>query len=809
MPLLPILTLLLACTPKTPGGGADSGSDSGDAGAPGVRIGPYDATVRWTSYGIPHITAPDYGSLGYGMGYAFARDHACVLADQVLMVNSQRARWFGQDFVDGDFGWKAMGVRQQAEEGWSTLPAQVQDMLVGYAAGYDRWLAEGSLDPRCAGQDWVQPIDHIDLLTYYLGLGLMGSGAVFVDELGSAVPPGYSADSRGGPRAPASDLSVLEPLVHPKLGSNGWAIGRDRSETGRGMLLSNTHFPAEGERKWHESQLTIPGVLDVYGVSLMGVATINIGFNRDVTWTHTVSEAPRFTLAMLTLDPSDPTRYLYDGAYEDMTSSSATIQVLQDDGTVADVTHTLWNSRWGPVMNAPVLGWTTATAIALQDANRDDLAMLRTWFEMNRATSMAELQAAQSGSGGIPWVHTIATDKDGTAFYVDSSSVPNWSSQAEAAYTKWLTVQPLAPLFADYGAILVDGSDPVFQWVDTGETSLPGVVPWSQMPKLERTDFVFNSNDNHWLSNPAQPLEGYPALYGSERSPRTPRTRMNARYLSELGAGSASGEDGKFSLEELQGAALGGRGMIAEELKDEVVARCTGVDSLDVGGTQVPLAPACKVLAGWDGRDTLDQAGPAVWRELLGGGNFVWDDLRDQGALFSTPFDPDAPVDTPTGLAADAPVLDALATAVQNLQAAGFTVDQTLGEEQFQRKDGEPVPFSGGTDLEGNIAVATYSTGNATLLSQEPRSTVVDSTTDLTSDGYQVNYGNSFVMTMEFADDGPHCEAILTYSQSDDPASEHFADQSRVYAEGGFRPCRYEEADVAADTQEELELTHD
>jgi acyl-homoserine-lactone acylase len=272
-----------------------------------VEVGPYDADIRWTSHGIPHITADSYGSLGYGMGYAFARDHACVLADQIVMVRSERSRYLGEDWVDMDFGWLALSVRAQAESGWLSLSPEIQDTLVGYAAGYNRILEEGSLDARCDGADWVKPIDHIDLTSYYLALGLYGSGLVFINEVGNGVPPDVSADSRGGERPGPPGMEVLHPLVEKELGSNGWAIGRDRSESGGGMLLSNTHFPAEGERKWHESHLTIPGQMDVYGASLMGVAVINVGFNRDVAWTHTVSNAPRFNGVLLELEPGNPT----------------------------------------------------------------------------------------------------------------------------------------------------------------------------------------------------------------------------------------------------------------------------------------------------------------------------------------------------------------------------------------------------------------------------------------------------------------------------------------------------------------------
>ena len=55
----------------------------------------YEATIRWTSWGIPHIAGSDVGNAAFGQAYAMARDHICTIADQVLMVRSERARTFG------------------------------------------------------------------------------------------------------------------------------------------------------------------------------------------------------------------------------------------------------------------------------------------------------------------------------------------------------------------------------------------------------------------------------------------------------------------------------------------------------------------------------------------------------------------------------------------------------------------------------------------------------------------------------------------------------------------------------------------
>jgi acyl-homoserine-lactone acylase len=814
-PTLLALLALTAC--KDPGKApADSATPGDPAPDPyDVQVGPYEADIRWTSYGIPHIQADDWGSAAYGLGYAFARDHGCVLADQVLMARSERAAFFGAGpddlYLHQDIGWKALGIRAQAEAGWFDLSPELQAGLVGYAAGYNRWVAEGDAPEACAGAPWLREVSHIDLLSYYLALGLIGSGGVFVDAIGSARPP---TDARG-PAAPADYLMdrLHDLAIEPVMGSNGWAIGRDKSTSGHGLLLSNTHFPAEGERQWHEAHLTIPGEVDVYGASLMGVPIINIGFNRHVAWTHTVSNTPRFTAALLSLDPDDPTRYLYDGEYLDMDEEQYTVDVLADDGTTSSVTRTTYRSVWGPVLNAPVLGWNELYALALTDANENNIPMADIWLAMNKAGSLSEFQAAHRDIHAIPWVHTMATDASGTAWYVDSASTPNWSDAAEARYPAWLEEQSLAALFDENGAVTVDGSDPVFQWEVVEGTRMPGLVPFEEAPQLERTDFVFNANDNHWMTNPDAPLTGFPYLYGPDDTPRSPRTRMNARYLSQTGEGTAAGADGTFTLAEVKAAAMGGRGSIEEDVRPAVLERCTA--AVDAGGAidGVDITETCAALAGWDGTATASATGAHAWREVIAAMSDDWDDLQWGGELFENDFDTSDPIDTPNTVAAvegdleDDPLLAAVAEATTVLAEVGIAPDAALGDVQFMRKGDQDIGIGGGQFFEGTIAIATYSGGNATLLPRIPRSDLVNSTSDLREDGYQINYGNSWVMAVEMTEAGPVAEAVMTYSQSEDPRSPHFADQTALYGQGQMRPILFEEADIAADVQEQLTLT--
>ena len=50
------------------------------------------AEIRRTGFGVPHIVAANERGLGYGIGYAYAQDNLCLLANEVITVNGRRSR---------------------------------------------------------------------------------------------------------------------------------------------------------------------------------------------------------------------------------------------------------------------------------------------------------------------------------------------------------------------------------------------------------------------------------------------------------------------------------------------------------------------------------------------------------------------------------------------------------------------------------------------------------------------------------------------------------------------------------------------
>lgn len=787
------------------------------------------AVIRWTDHGIPHILADDIPSAMYGQGYAFARLNGCILADQIVKVRSERAKYFGPgeegENVNSDFAHLHMRIMALAEEALEEQREDIRASIDAYTRGYNDFVRTRGDELPCGGEDWLQPIDALDLMGHYIELGTLGSGRQLKDFLADAAPPpaGLELDPNEPKRPP------LPSFKEQKIGSNGWGIGRDRSESGGGMLLANPHFPWQGELKLYESHLRVPGELDVYGAGLMGVLGVLIGFNEGVSWTHTVSAGNRFTMYALTLVPGDPTSYMYDGQVRAMEPTTYTIEVMDEDGGLTERSRTLWRSHYGPIIEAAPFFWSTDLVLTFRDANEQNGELIQQFSDMNRADTMDEFQSAHALTQGIPWVNTISTSAEGRAWYTDSCPTPNLSQEAIDLWLERRGSELVAQgLWEGLGVVALDGSDSTFEWVEESGAREPGLVPFSKMPQLERTDFVFNANDSYWSSNPDQLLTGFSPLHGEEGTPRTPRTRMNAFVLTEMGEGTASGADGRFNPEELRLAALSNRGSMAELLRDQVIGRCQdagdvtfnvfdAIEGQEITAT-VDVTEACEVLANWDRRLDLDSVGAVVWREFI----FDFDSSQTQvaGQLFAEDFDATDPFGTPHTLAAapeegDDPVLVALARGVWRLQKAGLSVDTPLGEAQFTKKfttrergedDFERIPIHGGGRAEGVTNLIQYSSFKTTLEPDLPRGSLIYGPSALTDEGYVVNYGTSFIMTSHFAEDGPEAWAFVTYSQSDDPESPYHADQTRRFSDKQWRKVLFTEEDIAADEALQVEV---
>jgi acyl-homoserine-lactone acylase len=302
------------------------------------------------------------------------------------------------------------------------LDTRTRQLVDGYVAGVNRHV--GEVTTRCHGAQWVRPVTAEDI-------------------------------ARMGVR-----------------GGDGSA------------LLVNPRFPWLGGDRMGQVQLTVPGVLNVSGVT-----------------------AQRFTLYELRLVPGDPISYVVDGQSERMTGTDVTVPT--GPGTV--VTTKVYRSRYGPVLAD---GCTATRAAAVRAASADNGRACNEWVALDQDDSVAE--------------------------------------QREALYPTELEL---------------DGSTSDRAWCNDLDAIVPGIFGPSRYPALSRADFVTNSNDSSWLTNPAAPITSKPAIYGPVGTKRLPRTQLGLTQLHErIGTG--------FTLVDVDELLTGERNWSADRARDAAVTMC-------------------------------------------------------------------------------------------------------------------------------------------------------------------------------------------------------------------------------------------
>ena len=781
--LLLVVASLVAAAPAT----------AAPAVPDGVR-----ATIRTTPYGVPHITAADLRSLGFAYGWVQGHDATCLLADAYLTVNGERSRFLGPDGsydkstsngtrpnnLESDLFYGRFKAQRTVERLLDPghpdpVPEDARRTVAGFAEGYNAALADlggpdGVRDPACKGRPWVRPITELDAWRRIHQLAVFAGQGVALEGIAEAEP------LVGGPLAAAAAqarqagaLRDAARLTTPLggLGSNAIALGGEATADGRGMLLGNPHFPWKSSERFHQAHFRVPGKLDAAGATILGAPLFIYGFNRDVAWTTTVSTARRFVPYQLALLPGDPTTYLVDGQPRRMTRTPVTVQVKQPDGSLAPRTKTFYDTEYGPVLTSlqglPVFPWTPATAYALFDANAEGLGrVVSHYLDLNRARSVEDVQALLRRHQGAPFNTTVVADAAGNALFSDVGSVPNIDTDR---YRGCATALGLV-LDQQARVPVVDGARAACAPGEAPGAAAPGILPPDRQPSLVRRDFVENSNDSHWLVNPAVRLTGFSRLIGPEAQPQLFRTRIGQLMVrDELARG------GRFTPAKLQALMFSNRNVAGEVWRDDLVRFCEANPQVTGSNGPVDVTDACRALKAWDLKDDLGSRGGLVVRLLSR--KVFGDGTTD--TPWRVPFDPSDPLTTPRGLNTESAEIQRLfADAVTQLRAAGVPFDAALGDWQYVERGGERIPVHGDTDgLDFNLVAGPLVPGKGWP---------------------DIEHGTSYTQVVHLGGRCPKARTVLAYSQSFDPTSRHSADQTKLFSQKRWLPFPLCERQVAA-----------
>jgi acyl-homoserine-lactone acylase len=718
-----------------------------------TRMNDDEVLIRWTSHGIPHIQSNSWKGLGYGFANAIATNTICVLAREFVTVRGEQAKYFGATDanINADAFHHALLHEQKINDYISNASVQSNEMDEGYVSGYNDFIESkaGNMPASCNEAPWINSITQQDLAKLSIGVGIRyGLGRV-ANEIVLA-EPGLEL----------AQLNQLDLFVDPEMiGSNALGIGKDLTDTGRGILLGNPHYPWHGPSRFHIAHMTLPGEVNVMGASLITTNRIAIGFTEKVAWSHTVSTALRFTMFRLDLDENNSMAYRVGDEVHNI--ETIKVQVETEDGIID---RNVYMTHLGPVVTSTSTPWNNRHVYVMRDVNYENYRSGDQYMAINKAQNVTELRDALAAHQGAAFVNTIAADIAGGALYADMSAIPNVSAE--------LIDRCAVDTENNTRTITLNGSDPSCNWKVDPDAAYPGLMPPNEQPSLITNTYVSNSNDSYWLSNPDHRLEGFSPIIGNERKVRSLRTRAGLAFVEEI-----LDSDRKFSQEIVQNLLFNHRHHGAEVFLDDILSVCT---------QSANLIDACNILANWDRRQDIDSVGAVIF-------NRFWEITRGLRSHYAEPFDVSDPVHTPRGLTIDNPdtqkfIADSLNQAISSLNDAGVQLNTKWGDAQFVLRNNEKIGIPGGAGGQGMYSVIT-------------------SRFDAEKGGYNpIMHGNSYIQTVTWNEDStPNAKAVLTYSQSPEPDSEFYSDLTNLYSQSEWIDLPFTDEEIESDlTRQEI-----
>jgi penicillin amidase len=359
-PLPPLAQLI---DPLNGAWGAARFDDSGDLQ---LRIPNLSGAVdvRYDRRGVPHIFATTEADAIRALGFVVARDRLFQLEAQWRAASGRLTEWAGSVALTADQEMRRLGLPQSAEEHDKALNTDSRQRAIvdAYADGVNAWIDQlrpwqWPVEYRLLGMRpgrWA-PVNTMHLFArmgWTLAFGSSAEhtrvrvAALVGDSAASALFPVHTPIVEpiqpNGQPAPRFDFTRLPPPGTPNgtarvvaallpppavdeegvlrsFASNNWAVAPRRTAAGKALLAGDPHLDMSLPSLWYEAHLVVPGVLDVYGVTIPGAPGIIIGFTRDLAWTFTNTGADVLDVYAETVDdPRAPRKYKLDGVWKEL-----------------------------------------------------------------------------------------------------------------------------------------------------------------------------------------------------------------------------------------------------------------------------------------------------------------------------------------------------------------------------------------------------------------------------------------------------------------------------------------------------------
>lgn len=692
---------------------------------PAADVLAQQAIIRRDTYGIPHILAETEEAAAFAFGYAQAEDHAAEIGRRYISARGDEARHFGERGLANDVAMAQFDNLPVATAALERITPLYRRIIGAYAAGVNRYVRAH----RNQLPEWMPEITAADVLaSTRAGAASSLGGAALVRRLREKY--------EGAPRTD-EDPDWMDNAP----GSNAFALAGTRTTTGKPMLLGNPHL--QWSSLYWEAHVRVPGKIDFYGSTLVGIPVLRAGFNDRLGFVTTNNAPDLDDVFALKLDPARPDHYLFDGRSHALQRRDTTVQVREAGGTMRAEPRTFWSSHIGPVIYR-----SADRVFAVKSVRLDALQYFEGFYLLSKARSLAEWNAAMR--------HNLVPTSNFTYADVDGNILYYWNARV-----------PVRADGRDY-RLDVDATVPADLW-----TRMHAI---DDFPRLLNPPggYVQNANNPPAFVSLRDPIDMSRFPQQFERGALGLRPQLALALLEQ---------ESVFSVQDVIDLKYSTRMLLAERVKRAVVEAVRAA-----AGASDEAKAGADALEVWDDHVAAGSRGAVLFQRF-------WD--LYSGAVrqpFATPWQAANPATTPSGIADPA-------AAVTHLGAAVRALREQYGSESVAW--GEVHRFRAGTlDLPGDGATGSYGTFRVMTFAAPDPESKVRVAGHIPGRDTPLGFGDGWILLVDFSKPG-EAWSVLAYGQTSRQDSPHSSDQLQLFAEHKLRRAWYSEADIKANLRRE------
>lgn len=385
-----------------------------------------NVTIIRDDFGVPHIYAKTDADAVFGLLYAQAEDDFPRVERNYYWAIGRLAEAEGEDAIFSDLRARLYMTTDEAKAAYAASPAWLQELCDAFADGLNYYLAtHPDVEPKVLTrfEPWM-PMFFFE-----------GSIGGDIEQIPLEGITAFYGESRSIELAALEEARAPEYGYEEHLGSNGFAVSGEHTESGDAMLLINPHttFFFRGE-----VHVVSEEGLNAYGAVTWGQFFVYQGFNEDTGWMHTstrVDFMDEFVEEIV--EENGRMMYRYGDELRPVEVSEVTLKYKDGDG-LSERTFPMYHTHHGPITHMLDGKW-VATKI--------------NWDPVN-ALEQSYVRSKKDGLEGFNEMMDIRTNSSNNTVYADSSG--------NIAYYHGNFIPKRNPQF-DFSKP-VDGSNPATDW---------------------------------------------------------------------------------------------------------------------------------------------------------------------------------------------------------------------------------------------------------------------------------------------------------------------------------------------------------